>query len=605
MLLSTRCLRSNDRGISLQRFLCNRSIDILLRFRALAKRLRTRAKYYNRYTYRSTDSVDASVVESFSKLDKDPIDYEKVAKELVGELISKISFLSNGDCIQVANVLSRIKKPIYRIKHGKDKRLSESGVDSVLEDGKSTSVVKSHATVQQRAQSALTVSKIHEGLANDSTIRLIVKSQRLLFTHLLEAYKNKVLTKAQRYYLYCLLSKECSLVPVDTWMDLKSQLEQDIELTRSYMPFELANILLIYDQICRWIRKRMDVETTANTISGSHIVPIENAVSINTDRSTLHDTFNYAFLDAVLKKLTSVLDQLKSDKIVKLLYLQCSRNLYNKEFFTKAFVKLASQFGCNEGDVDVYRTAIGIYHRATVSNMLKEFKLASSGVDQVIGNLLEGNKFVEKALAVVEDSDSTGRQDGIEALQLKGLNEFIEMSSVSLIGLLCLFIQASKGDKRLRRNIADVTSPLMDNHCADEQLRSALSRCITLDLSSAEGNTVIKQERLISHLCHLLKVTLTNVRFLVTLMRSLQDTEKQLQIRCRSALHLQCYGYIAASYAEILEINHKGIENTSLHEEVKPVLETLRRISTEAEKSDQNVVIELTKEMSEILEAIT
>ncbi|KAK1937241.1 hypothetical protein X943_000389 [Babesia divergens] len=579
MIVSTKQLRSAGSG-PLQHFLCNRRINLLDRFQALARRLRLRAKLYNQ-SKECVESPQEGILPSpFTKLSENDLDYDRVAKELVGELLTKITFLSIRDCIQVANILARIKKPLHRIRYAnKSTAASEDDAIALPIHG------DTQPTISKANQPPLTLGQRYEGMEQNSTIRLIVKAQRILFAHMLDAYRQKVLTKAQRYYLFCILSKDCSLTSSETWSNLIEELKKDVGITSSYMAFERANLILIYDQVCKWISKRLAREDESQT-NNTKQLPAPRSTDVTTEmyKRSLHDPFCAEFLDTILLQLVPELHQLKSDKILKLLYLQCSRGIYRKEFFEMSSRELVKRDMTLHNGLKAYRTAISIYHRATTANLWKELELLGDTTQLKLIELIEGNQ-IDSLTLIQPREKEVGTRRGIAALQLRTTSELVRSLSLDLIGFLALFTRVAYQILGMNDpDFRDLVTALTMQNSSDDLAPSILQHCISLEDGVFESLTAPKWDCGMYQVIGLLRMLVSNMRFNMALLKSLPENDECRTIHQRCESHLYCYCRIAELSLGIIA---QSVQSPSVALDPDELQQTVSLIQNSLEEAQQ------------------
>ncbi|GFE55335.1 scavenger receptor cysteine-rich domain-containing protein, putative [Babesia ovis] len=414
------------------------------------------------------------------QLQEDNLNYEAVVKNLAKELIAKRTFLSNRESLLILDILGHIKKPLHRIRDGNNdvvykskeiptttpengrcddgtKRVtsSEGCIDTTITD-KTVEYKKSHGLSREDKRSndmksslmtenkprfqSITAQKyvpvIYEAYANDSVIKLIVKAQHILLTQLFAAYDQKVLTKAQRYYLICALSRECSLATVDRWTKLADDLVVDVKVNQGYLAFEYANILLIYDQICRWMNKR-NIKDQGHT-SGINSDEIEHNIDElrEGEVSSKCHAFDPGFFQDVLSKLAPLLEQLTTEKIVKLLYLQHSRRIYSVPNFEAAVKEIYKRECTNVKELRHYLTVVSVCHRASIAHRWEEYQYLSSTYSLKHINPYNASLIMRMALESITESVGTGVDDRMDMLHLRATSELADTFTICLITML-------------------------------------------------------------------------------------------------------------------------------------------------------------------------
>eukprot|EP00371_Babesia_bovis_P000603 XP_001609250.1 hypothetical protein [Babesia bovis T2Bo] len=501
MRVCSRVLKYHKPSNQLHKFLSSRNVDLLVRFQSLAKRLRLRSKLFNKQRQEEGNRQDIAS----TKIKEDDLQYDLVARGLLKELITKRTFLSNKECLLILDLLARIKKPLHRFVRDRDNvvpisisRLCEIDEQKYhLHIGKDTipdqhddsialynkSVQNGHlvanplqkptdehpksiekfkinpnSDIAKGATNHTTLPTLHEAYTNDSLIRLIVRAQRMLIEQLLQSYDQRTLTKAQRYYLFTILSRECSLASVERWSGLLSGMLKDTSSTDGYLPFEYANMLLIYDQICRWISKRCkknlhhsmshEVEMIGQTMlefKHSSCQPLdefnknthndEQALTLaSTESTSSSHKFSPIFLQNILSKLTSLLQQLTTEKIAKLMYLQVSRDVYIIEYFEEAVEEIVRRVDSNPKEYKLCMTATIVCHKAVISNLRKEFQclLTLYGTGQI-------SPFHDKWFTGCTN-ERNPHPDDINILQLRSIRDLVERIEACLLKALLKYI---------------------------------------------------------------------------------------------------------------------------------------------------------------------
>ncbi|BAM38630.1 conserved hypothetical protein [Theileria orientalis strain Shintoku] len=309
----------SETRLSTQNFFCDRRINIVTRVRSFTKRIRHHCKIYNNVTYITNNEPDKLTI---NKLQNDTIDYYGTSRCLIEELVHKCSFLSNHDLVLTLHCLTSIKKPLIKV-------CSNKGIFS--QDGCTTD------------ESQKIISK------------LLYKCKKTILKHLIESDANKTLTAIQRYYLVIALQKECDLVTFKDWLQLYENISYTLKsnLVNSYKTNEIANLLLIYDQISRYSHKRHKANDKKfnninhSTIKGEHGSQEGNLKKITTAIESLkerrkYDPFQLDFVNICIHKVEKCLEELKPEKIIKVLYLISTREHYDNNFFQNTIIHLES-----------------------------------------------------------------------------------------------------------------------------------------------------------------------------------------------------------------------------------------------------------------------
>ncbi|UKJ87658.2 hypothetical protein MACJ_000096 [Theileria orientalis] len=382
----------SETRLSTQNFFCDRRINIVARVRSFAKRIRQHCKIYNELTYVNSNERDKLTI---NKLQSDTVDYFGTSKFLIEELVHKCSFLSNHDLVLTLHYLTSIKKPLVKVCSSKE-ILSQ---DCCTDD------------------------------ENEKIIsKLLYKCKKTILKHLLESDTNKTLTAVQRYYLVIALQKECYLATFKDWLQIYENISYTLtsNLVNKYKTNEIANLLLIYDQISRYSYKRYKANdknfnnTDHNTINSEHryqdansnvqMIGNNNISMANEDKNITtvneglkerrkYDPFHLDFVNICIQKMENCLQELKPDKIIKMLYLINTREQYSNNFFQKTIIHLESNKILKVLKIQQVMSLLNIY-----SNAYKE---------QVFGyieNYIHDNDSSFKKLFLLEEADKLDKK---------------------------------------------------------------------------------------------------------------------------------------------------------------------------------------------------
>ncbi|XP_954604.1 uncharacterized protein TA18900 [Theileria annulata] len=317
---------------SIANFYCNKRLNILLRIKSFARRVRFRCKLHNQILYPNIIKGNNLINKEFNekKLNKDPLDYQKISEFMVEDLVTKCSFLSNHDLILILDLLTRIKKPLKEICHYK----AENNYHPDSDHGQLEHVSKNH-------------------LINN----IIFKGQKSLLKYIIQSEENKTLTDNERYYLIIALSRECRLIPFSIWLKLFENVNHSLitkqpDSLYGHKPFQIANLLLIYDQISRYTHKKQcslfkivkyssneGIEIGVNT---GQLKPIETGLQVGNIERRRSNPFKLDLINTSIYRLESCLSELKPEKLIKILYLINSRQSYANNFFQNTLIHLES-----------------------------------------------------------------------------------------------------------------------------------------------------------------------------------------------------------------------------------------------------------------------
>lgn len=353
--MATHVLKNGQRASSIAKFYLNKRVDVVLRVKALAKRLRICSKLHNEVNYGYGKNIELSR----KKLENDPVDYIKVSSIILEELIVKSSFLSSSDCIVIFGLLSRIKSPLLRIGSGVINQEENTPGDSIT----------------------TTSSK-----ESDEEISKVIWKTQIVFLKLIMGFEKKQsLTNKERYYFICSLSRECSIINYDTWFQLFKNV-REVLITKGsdsvfrYKPYEIANLILVYAQISRWAKKRQNNsgkhDSKSKPDESSELQEVNSDISKHMLKANENDDpFNLNFISLGISKLLPNLGEIKNDKIIKLLYLLTSKGMYNSVFFQSAYIHLASSGTLENMKVSDLMTIFKIYSRVCISKLLGSIEM--------------------------------------------------------------------------------------------------------------------------------------------------------------------------------------------------------------------------------------
>ncbi|GBE62115.1 21 kDa hemolysin precursor, putative [Babesia ovata] len=540
MFMCTRRLRVPKDHNPLQGFLCNRNVDLLTRLQGLAKRLRLRSKLYNGRQRVPQIEENRQDTQTFAKIHEDDVDYDRVTRELLGELLTKFTFLSNRECILILDLLGRIKKPLHRCRTEQEngendgENVQKTDATSLSVDGVDTTPV-CRSTVNH-----LAISGKYGAIANDKLVRFVVKAQRMLLNHMLKAHEQKVLTKAQKYYLICLLSRECSLASVELWASLMDELKRDLELREDYLPFERANLLLVYDQICRWVGKRLS--KAAKHAATSEVIghPHQDGKHVGNTHINPHlDPFDPEFFDMALSKLEPMLSQLTPEKAIKLLYLQHSRRIYSKSFIQSAAMCLAVMEWSNVKSFKLYISAIGIYHKISTANLWNEFNSVYTSHGGNTELLNDGSPMLHIVNIKPFEVEPWIESQGVNSLQLKAINELAECSSFSLMSLIMTYtlkLYRSYGIEH--SGCAGLEDHINRHSFGSDALKEILLRCMKQDTSHNVPHSLVDEVSGMIRMEGIVEIVLGHVYFNHCVLVHLSQDQEYDHIRQRSQLNL-------------------------------------------------------------------
>ncbi|KAK2197091.1 hypothetical protein BdWA1_000088 [Babesia duncani] len=401
---------------SINSFYCNPRVNILLRLKSYSRRIRLRAKWYNEINYKPSLLTKNPAV-TIDKLQNDTVDYIQVAKLLGEELLSKITFLSNNDAVYIFDIISRISKPLTRLAMVQDKRDAENKNDG------------SDAIEHYSAFKSVDLSKMLKNI------------QKCLLQHILGDGINNCISKRDRYYLICTLSRDCSLISIQQWRHLFDHVEHALTSQECiYAPFEIANILLVYSQINKWILKR---ESTKSTIALDR--SNNNAITVpNSDIDIFIANSNGGIRKDViyngLQRLVPNICKLKFNKIVKLLYLQSSRKIYNSSFCIEALKLLNGSGIIHHMPLGDLVTCIKQYYKGYLFHLNSE--LECMGMMMQFLHKIESTTNLTSGIFNNSDSSIANNFNWINksrALELKTLMQQTEVFSLGLVYLLCFY----------------------------------------------------------------------------------------------------------------------------------------------------------------------
>ncbi|CDR97818.1 hypothetical protein, conserved [Babesia bigemina] len=540
MFMCTRRLRFRKDHNPLQGFLCNRKVDLLTRLQGLAKRLRLRSKLYNGRQRAPHTAQDLKEPKTLAKVTEDSVDYDRVTRELLGELLTKVTFLSNRECILILDLLGRIKKPLHRCRADRKSDENEgSNVETTCSPSLSVCGVDA-APVCRGTVHHLPIPEKYGAIANDQLVRFVVKAQKMLLNHLLKAHEQKVLTKAQKYYLTCILSRECSLASVERWASIMDELKRDLELRKDYSPFECANLLLVYDQICRWMGKRLTRTSKRAATRELTCNPNQACSHVGDSNMNLNlDPFDSDFFDVALNRLEPMLSQLTPEKVIKLLYLQRSRRIYSKTFMHSAAKCLSELEWSNMKYLKMYTSAIGIYHKVSMANLWSEFKNIYASQESHCGLIHDGSPMLRIVTNEVLGVDTPAESHGVSSLRLKATSELAECTSFCLVALIINYtINICQSYNLEHSGFKALENRINGHNFGNEALKETLLRCMLEDTprnvsqSFGDGNPItLRIEGIV-------EIVLGHIYFNHCVLMHLSPDQGHDQIRQRSHLNL-------------------------------------------------------------------
>ncbi|GIX65841.1 2-hydroxychromene-2-carboxylate isomerase [Babesia caballi] len=567
-----------------------------------------RAKVYNSRLYTPDGAEKLPRANKSAKIDEDYMDYDKVSRELMSELLKKITFLSNRECVLILDLLGRIKKPLHRVRY--DRVRDSATVKDVVRASGGERMLESAKTVHldRRRPTDVDVPRPYEAITNDPVVRLVVKAQRVLLDHVVRAYEQGVLTKAQRYYLVCALSRECSLVSVETWLSLKAGIKEDLKFKNDCLPFEYANLLLIYDQICRWVGKRWAKAAAPGTTGCSHQGAEDGSHLVtHIQRKETQDPFDVEFFEAILYKMRPLLGQLKIEKIVKLLYLQCSRRVYDRGFFEAAFKALAQREVTNAKELVSYRAAIGMYHRAAMVNLWQEFKALYAKHDTGCLNLGDGDVILRTALGALRGADGFVDMSGFGVLRLRANSDLAESITMCLVSLIALHMRNMYRCSNMEPpNYSAVVDSLFNHGDKGHDVASILRRCMTEERDLHQIRSDFDVVFNVKHVSGLMKVVVSHICFGRSMLSHLPKNPECDHVRQRSALVLFCMSSVVQQLLDFVteHLNRQAYAHD--HDELRQLIAMVKTISVETQLRDEfrnlSTVMDYTRSRAEELE---